>query len=195
MAKRGNADGGVVFAYLSGTPTHRRDFAQAVPALASVLGAHADARLLLVGHIEPPDALAPFASRIEHRPLVPWQELPGILAGVDVNLAPLETGNAFTACKSSIKYLEAALVGVPTVATPLPDFQRVIEDGRNGLLATADDEWRRALEHSQARRSGATRSAPRRSPRPVPRRPPRAAAARSLRRCGRRRASRDRTAR
>ena len=146
MTKPGSADGGVVFAYLSGTPTHRRDFAQAVPALAHVLGSHADARLLLVGHIEAPDALAAFASRIEHRPLLPWQELPGILAGVDVNLAPLETGNAFTACKSSIKYLEAALVGVPTVATPLPDFLRVIEDGRNGLLATTDDEWRRALD-------------------------------------------------
>ena len=138
--------GGVALAYLSGTPTHRRDFAQAVPALVHVLETRADVRLLLVGHIDVPDALARFASRIEHRPLVPWQELPGILAGVDVNLAPLETGNAFTACKSSIKYLEAALVGVPTVATPLPDFVRVIEDGRNGMLATSDDEWRRALD-------------------------------------------------
>lgn len=136
----------VVLAYLSGTPTHRRDFAQAVPALAHVLDTHPEASLLLVGHIAVPDELARFAARIAHRPLVPWQELPGILAGVDVNLAPLETGNAFTECKSSIKFLEAALVGVPTVATPLPDFRRVIDAGRNGLLATADDEWRRALD-------------------------------------------------
>ena len=136
----------VVLAYLSGTPTHRRDFAQAVPALAHVLDERPEASLLLVGHIEVPEALARFSSRIVHRPLVPWQELPGILAAVDVNLAPLETGNAFTECKSSIKFLEAALVGVPTVATPLPDFRRVIDDGRNGLLATTDDEWRRALD-------------------------------------------------
>lgn len=138
--RRADGDGRIVFAYLSGTPTHRRDFAQAVPALADVLDAHPEARLLLVGHIDVPDALARFAARITHHPLVPWQELPGILAGIDVNLAPLETGNAFTVCKSSIKHLEAALVGVPTVATPLPDFVRVIEDGRNGLLATTDDE-------------------------------------------------------
>src|SRR6185295_16575418 len=95
----------VVLAYLSGTPTHRRDFAQAVPALAQVLDARPEVQLLLVGHIDVPPALARFAARIEHLPLVPWQELPGILAGVDVNLAPLEADNPFAACKSSIKFL------------------------------------------------------------------------------------------
>jgi len=137
--------GEVVLAYLSGTPTHKRDFAEASGALARVLDAHPRARLLLVGHIEAPPELRRFGERIAYLPLVPWQQLPEIMADVDVNLAPLERDNVFTECKSAIKYLEAALVGVPTVATPLADFRRVIEDGRNGLLASTPDEWHDAL--------------------------------------------------
>ena len=145
VAQQRAASGEVVFGYLSGTPTHKRDFAEAAGALARVLETHPKARLLLVGHIEAPPELRRFGERIAHLPLVPWQQLPGIMADVDVNLAPLERDNVFTECKSAIKYLEAALVGVPTVATPLADFRRVIEHGRNGLLAATSDEWHDAL--------------------------------------------------
>jgi glycosyltransferase involved in cell wall biosynthesis len=106
---------------------------------------HPGVRLLLVGHVAAPVELRRFGGRISHLPLVPWQRLPGLMADVDVNLAPLERDNPFTACKSAIKYLEAALLGVPTVATPLPDFRRVIDHGRNGLLASSDEQWRDCL--------------------------------------------------
>jgi len=137
--------GEVVLGYFSGTPTHKRDFAEAVPALVQVMDVHPRVRLLLVGHIAAPAELRRFGARISHLPLVPWQRLPGIMADVDVNLAPLEPDNVFTECKSAIKYLEAALLGVPTVASPLPDFRRMVEHGRNGLLAATDAEWRDAL--------------------------------------------------
>jgi len=145
VAARRATTGEVVLGYFSGTPTHKRDFAEAVPALVRVLDAHQHVRLLLVGHIATPDELRRFGGRIAHLPLVPWQQLPGIMADVDVNLAPLEPDNVFTECKSAIKYLEAALVGVPTIATPLPDFRRMIDSGRNGLLAASDAEWHAGL--------------------------------------------------
>jgi glycosyltransferase involved in cell wall biosynthesis len=139
------ARGELVLGYFSGTPTHRRDFAEAVPAIAELLDADPRARLTLVGHIDVPPQLVHHADRITRLPLVPWQQLPGLMADVDVNLAPLEPDNGFTECKSAIKHLEAALVGVPTVASPLPDFARVVADGENGLLARTGAEWRDAL--------------------------------------------------
>jgi len=156
-AATGRAPHDVTFAYLSGTPTHKRDFAEAESSLAWVMDRYPAVRLLTVGHIDVRDTFARFGARHTHIPLMPWQRLFEVMSEVDVNLAPLERGNPFTECKSSIKYLEAALVGVPTIATPLADFQRVIESERNGFLADSKEAWRdglRQLVESASLREG-----------------------------------------
>jgi hypothetical protein len=58
-----------------------------------------------------------------------------------VNLAPLAHGGRFNEAKSAIKWLEAALVATPTIATPTQPFREAIEPGLTGLLATTHDEW------------------------------------------------------
>ena len=108
-------------------------------------GALSRGALLTVGHIDVRETFGRFGARHSHLPLMPWQRLFEVMSEVDVNLAPLERRNPFTECKSSIKYLEAALVGVPTIATPLSDFQRVIESERNGCLADSKEAWRDGL--------------------------------------------------
>lgn len=136
----------VVLGYFSGTATHDRDFAVIAPVLADVLTRHPRCELLVVGPLAIDPVLARLAGRVRRMPLVPWTELPSTIASVDVCLAPLEAGRAFTLAKGEVKYLEAAAVGVPTVATPTPAYRHAIGDGRTGRLAATAAEWRRALD-------------------------------------------------
>ncbi|MFZ2752273.1 MAG: class I SAM-dependent methyltransferase [Lysobacteraceae bacterium] len=141
-AARGN---GIAIGYFSGTKTHEHDFAVCAGALRRVLAEHADTRLVIVGHLDLPAGFEPYASQIERLPLMTHADMLAELAKIDVNLAPLESGNDFTDCKSELKLFEAALLGVPTIASPTAPFRAVIASGKNGFLAASEEEWHVAL--------------------------------------------------
>ena len=131
--------------YFSGTPTHDDDLAAITPVLVDLLDARPALELVVGGTVALDPALARFGARVQHRPLVPWPELPALLAEVDVNLAPLDWRHPFAAAKGAVKYLEAAAIGVPTVASPTEAFRHAISDGTNGLLAADAAAWQRTL--------------------------------------------------
>jgi 2,3-diketo-5-methylthio-1-phosphopentane phosphatase len=135
----------VTIAYLSGTATHDRDFLEAAGALVRLLETYPHARVLAVGRLGLDDRFDRFADRVERVEFQSWETLPQTLSRIDVNLAPLEQGNPFAEAKSCIKYIEAGLVGVPTIASRRADFVRAIEHERNGMLADREAEWFEAL--------------------------------------------------
>lgn len=137
-------DGPITLGYFAGTRTHDGDLASIAPALAEVLAARPAARLLLVGEVAVPDALAGFAARIDHRAPVPWPELPALLRRADVHLVPL-LDTRFTACKSELKWVEAALVGRPVVASAVGPYRRCVRHGENGWLAATPAAFAAAL--------------------------------------------------
>jgi tetratricopeptide (TPR) repeat protein len=147
------AGGGPRIGYAAGTRTHQRDLAPVAATLASVLRARPEARLVLfrapngpamLDLHEYPD-LAALPDRIEWRDLVPLSGLPAELARFDINIAPVEVGNPFAEAKSELKFFEAALAGVPTVASPTGPFRRAIRHGQTGLLAETPGDWEAAL--------------------------------------------------
>jgi glycosyltransferase involved in cell wall biosynthesis len=154
-AEADGTDALVRIGYAAGSRTHQRDFAVAAPALARILREHPACRLVLfrdprrdtplVDTDEFPD-LAGLADRIEWRPLVPLDRLPEELARFDINIVPLEVGNVFCEAKSELKYFEAALVGVPTVASPTQPYRAAITAGRTGFLAGDTAAWHDCLE-------------------------------------------------
>jgi glycosyltransferase involved in cell wall biosynthesis len=79
-------------------------------------------------------------------------------AGVDfdVGLAPLNPGNAFNRCKSHLKALEYAALGIPVVASHAEPYREFVEHGVTGWLVKRDHEWGRYLRdlvHDEAMRT------------------------------------------
>jgi glycosyltransferase involved in cell wall biosynthesis len=140
------ANGSVRIGYFSGSRTHQRDFAACEPALLDLIARHAEVRLRLVGYLDLGAAWRRFEDRIERIGFQSPSDLLRRIAETDINLAPLELGNPFCEAKSELKFFEAALVGVPTIASATEPFAAAIEDGVSGFLARDDDEWRRALD-------------------------------------------------
>jgi glycosyltransferase involved in cell wall biosynthesis/2-polyprenyl-3-methyl-5-hydroxy-6-metoxy-1,4-benzoquinol methylase len=138
-------DGILRIAYFSGTKTHAKDFAECVPALQKILREYSHVNLMIVGHLDIPEELQDLVAQIEYIPLVPWKNLPLLYRRVDINLAPLEHQNDFTEAKSELKYFEAGLLAVPTIASNLEAFRVAIQDGVNGRLCSTPEDWLQAL--------------------------------------------------
>lgn len=138
-------DATVRIGYFCGTPwVHDEDLASIAPALAAVLALCPEARLWLYGTVRAPAALAAFAGQVVYHEAVPWDALPGAVAGVDIAIAPV-IDNPQRRAKSAVKVLEAALVQVPTVASRLEPYTAVVTDGVDGFLASTQREWADAL--------------------------------------------------
>jgi glycosyltransferase involved in cell wall biosynthesis len=132
--------------YFSGSATHQRDFAECEAALLDIMERHPEIRLRLVGYLVLGPQWDRYRDRIERIGFLAAADLLRCIAETDINLAPLELGNPFCEGKSELKFFEAALVGVPTVASATETFRDAVEDGISGLLVRDTAEWRRALE-------------------------------------------------
>lgn len=139
------APGPLRIGYFSGTTTHDEDWALIEPAVVEVMRARPDVELWLGGHLRTTPALDQVVERVRRLPLMPWQDLVRTLRDVDVNVAPLVPDSLFNEAKSAIKWLEAAMVETPTVASPTQPFAEAVEHGRTGMLAGSHDEWVGAL--------------------------------------------------
>lgn len=135
----------VILGYASGTPTHDRDFQLIQPILKQLLEDYPSVHLHLIGHVSRKLDWGAVSSKVHYLNFVPWRKLPNLLAQFSINLAPLRLDNPFSQSKSEIKYIEAALVKVPTVASPTEAFQHAVRHGENGYLAHSVEEWEKNL--------------------------------------------------
>lgn len=137
-----------VIGYYSGTLTHQTDFRQCVTALGNFIKRHGAVELRIVGEFDIDDfaELVDVKSQIKYSPIMTYESMLRDLSRCDVNIAPLQLGNLFCECKSELKYFDAALMCVPTIASPTQSFQAAIRHGVNGFLAETMQEWFNCLE-------------------------------------------------
>lgn len=137
----------VIIGYFSGTISHNKDFATITKPLLQILGKYPQVKLFLAGPLDPEDKLVhKFRDRIINTPYVPRKEHFKNIASVDINISPLEIGNPFCEGKSELKFFEAGILKVPTVAAATQSFKEAIEDGVDGFVANGASEWATKLE-------------------------------------------------
>ena len=132
--------------YFSGTRTHQSDFGLIAPVIIRLLEEFPTLGIVVAGDFDLAQfpEFTPFVDRLDQRPFVQWTRLPAQIARVDINLIPLVL-SPFTEAKSDLKYYEAAVLKIPSVASPTEVFRACITHGSNGFLASSLDEWHRAL--------------------------------------------------
>jgi glycosyltransferase involved in cell wall biosynthesis len=140
-------DDRVLLGYLSGSATHDADLADAAGPLSEALSRHTNARLLVVGEVALPGALQRFEreGRVQRHPFVNWRELPSLLSTIDINLSPLDLTRPFCHAKSHVKWLEAAAVGVPTIASASAGLSETLTESDGCLLYRTDAQLLDAL--------------------------------------------------
>jgi glycosyltransferase involved in cell wall biosynthesis len=132
--------------YGSGTRAHNRDFTElAAPALIETLKEHPHTRLVIAGYLRLDERFRPFADRVVQIPFADdvsayWE----CLSGADINLAVLAPGG-FADAKSEIKWLEAAMCGIPSIVSPTRTYRDLLRGGEEVLFAETAQDWSRAL--------------------------------------------------
>jgi len=123
--------------------THPADMQATKGALAQV-----DAPIRVVGKLAgvaaalavPSDRVTLGSGWVENVPAY-WAQ---VARNIGVGIAPLEVSK-FNQAKSALKSLEYATLGIPFVASYLPEYQRVVRDSGAGLLASSAGQWARHL--------------------------------------------------
>lgn len=130
----------ILLFYGSGTLAHNTDFLDlAADGLLAVFETRPGVRLMLVGYLSLDYRFEPYQDRIVRVGFVPnAQAYWALLAEADINLAVLHS-NLITDGKSEIKWLEAAVMGIPSLVTETAVYRQVLDDGADVLIA-ADAE-------------------------------------------------------
>jgi phosphatidyl-myo-inositol alpha-mannosyltransferase len=116
----------------------RKGFPVAVDAFAALAQAYADLRLIVVGAGAQASALdrlsADLRERVTMLGAVANHELPPIERACDVFVGPSLWGESF-----GVVLLEPMAAGLPVVASRIPGYDEVVEDGSTGLLVRPGD--------------------------------------------------------
>jgi len=154
--RRANRDEDVRIGFFSGSISHNKDFATIIPALEIVLTRYDNVKLYLVGYLDVLSCSSgnckeseendigrfyeKFKNQIVLLPFVPRRKHYQNIAEVDINLSPLEMTD-FCQSKSELKFFEAGIIGIPTVAVENQTFLEAISHGNDGLLSKDTNAW------------------------------------------------------
>lgn len=134
----------VKIVYQSGTSTHNKDFTIVEKALIAIMKKYPNVELNIFGPLQLGEEFEEIMSRIKFYPYMDYRLLQIYVSDMDINIAPLQI-NEFNNCKSELKIFEAALLGIPTICSPIDPYSAIIEQGKNGYIARTQEDWENVL--------------------------------------------------
>ena len=134
-------------AYLPGTRSHDRDFQSICHAISRWMHSCPTAMLRVIGKISADASILP-TKRFSSHPWMDYFELPSAVVNCTATLAPLEN-TTFNLAKTHVKFIESAALGVPLIASPIPDL---VQHKVSGLrFAETEQQWFHALKDASYR--------------------------------------------
>nr|WP_061511720.1 glycosyltransferase [Gluconobacter thailandicus] len=150
-----SSDQPVTIFYGSNTKANRSEIVSVLePALVRILKKYGQrVRLCIVGTLPEESALKDLSGNITLLPPLPdVQAYWSLLSSADINLAILGHSTT-TDTKSGIKWLEAAMFGIPSILSDTAGYRDVAKNNETALFATDTDGWVRALDRLVADRA------------------------------------------
>ncbi|WP_331288726.1 MULTISPECIES: glycosyltransferase [Methylobacteriaceae] len=134
--------------YGSGSRSHTGNFYNgAAQAIFAIMKRHGEVDLHIVGPLLLDDSFKIFGTRVKRsNKISTFATYLDALKQADINIAPLD-GSIFADAKSEIKWLEAALVGVPSVVSTSSAYREVVRNGVDAFLCSSESEWYSALDN------------------------------------------------
>ena len=136
----------IIIGYTSGNKSHQEDFLVVIEALWEILREFPQVSLLILGISPITKNQVPIGirSQVIFKGFIPHAELLENIKDFDINLAPLVI-NDFNDGKSELKFVHAASVSVPTVASPTEHVRSVIINASNGYIADNSKDFKNIL--------------------------------------------------
>ncbi len=138
--KKGGKACTVRIIYATPSLAHSADFTACSRAVVKILEKYQGrVKLVLMGDVELPLLLKKYKKNIVHEKSGSYEKFMQILGGCDINIVPL-LDDKFNATKSNIKFLDAAILKVPSICSPVGDYD-ILQDGKACFLANNEQQW------------------------------------------------------
>lgn len=146
-------DDGFRLCFASGSHGHEIDFALIQDDVIAFLEKDRSRKLMILGYFDKKLLPEGLVDQVEVHPFASYQAYLRTLALADVAVMPL-VDDAFNQCKSGVRVIDAASVGVPSIVSDVSDMASVVTDHQTGRVVRAAHSWLDMLEAMASNSAG-----------------------------------------
>lgn len=144
-AAQAEQDGLFRLVFASGSQGHETDFNLIRDEITDFVTAAPNRRLTILGHFDKAHLPEALHAQTELHPFTPYERYLTLLAEADLAVMPL-CDDLFNRCKSAVRVIDAASVGLAAVVSPVGDQVHMIEEGKTGFVARNPGDWQAAFQ-------------------------------------------------